>query len=726
MSDFDLNTVQRKAVEAVGRPVLIFAGAGTGKTRVLTHKVAYLIRNEGYEPEHILAVTFTNKAAQEMSDRVSRLVGVSSNRVRIGTFHSVCARLLREEIHRLGGVRDFVIYDVDDQVSLIKSILKDLDTSADGVSPQAVQARISLMKNRMEDPKQAARSGSSPVDQAVGEIYPEYERILNANHALDFDDLLLFPLRLFEEFPVVLEKYRNRFRYVLVDEYQDTNHPQFLFVRKLTEGHRRICVVGDDDQSIYGWRGADIANILEFESAFPDCEVYKLEQNYRSTRAILTAASSVVGHNRFRSEKRLWTEREGGENIGLMCTHDEEEEAEGILELMEKEILHHKRTFRDFVILYRTNAQSRALEEALRRRGIAYTIVGGIKFYDRKEVKDLLAYLRLIINPLDTVSLKRVINFPPRGIGTKTIEKCETFAAEASRPLFEVLESPDAMGLKGKQAAGLVEFYQTVVKYRQLRESLDASELAGVLVDELGLVRFYKEQGTPEAMERLENVHELVNSIHEFCTRNRGAGIREFLEEVSLLTDIDTWDDRSNCVTLMTLHSAKGLEFPVVFIAGLEEGLFPLARSLDDPRELEEERRLFYVGLTRAREKAYLHYATDRRRFLGVPAFGMASRFIHEIPENLIDAITFQSAVTKRYVKDEDTQRYALREVRTVTSFDDLKRGDKVEHRIFGKGVVTEVSGAGESQKISVRFQGNVQKKLIAKYANLQRLGAGS
>lgn len=722
MSDFDLNEVQRQAVEAVGKPVLIFAGAGTGKTRVLTHKVAFLVQQAGYKPENVLAMTFTNKAAQEMSDRVAKLLGLSFAKVRIGTFHSVCARLLREEISLLGGVRDFVIYDVEDQVSAIKSIMKDQDVSPDGVSPQAVQSRISLMKNRMEGPEEVARNGNSRLDEAVGEVYPVYERILSENNALDFDDLLLYPLRLFEEFPDVLNKYQNRFRYVLVDEYQDTNHPQFLFVRKLTQGHHRICVVGDDDQSIYGWRGADIANILEFESAFPDCEIFRLEQNYRSTRAILTAASSVVGHNQFRSEKKLWTRREGGENIGLMSTYDEVEEAEGILELMEKEILHHKRAFRDFVVLYRTNAQSRALEEALRRRGIAYTIVGGIKFYDRKEVKDLLAYLRLVINPLDTVSLKRVINFPPRGIGTKTIEKCEALARETSKPLFDVLETPDLMGLKGKQAAGLVEFYQTVVKYRQLRQSLDASELVSVLVDDLGLLSFYKDQGTAEARERLENVQELVNSIHEFCTRNEGAGIREFLEEVSLLSDIDTWDDRSNTVTLMTLHSAKGLEFPVVFIAGLDEGLFPLARSLEDPRELEEERRLFYVGLTRAKEKAYLHYATDRRRFLGVPAYGMASRFIHEIPEELIDPISFRSAVTKRYVKDEETQKYSLREVRTVTSFDDLKRGDKVQHDIFGRGVVLQVDGAGENQKISVIFQGNVQKKLIAKYANLQKL----
>ena len=722
MSRFELNDVQRKAVESVGKPILIFAGAGTGKTRVLTCKVARLIENGAYKPENVLAVTFTNKAAEEMRDRLEKLIGATSTRLNIGTFHSICARILRREIAPLGFGRDFAIYDVDDQVSLIKSIMNEIEVTGDGLSPKAVQGRISLLKNRLENPKVITGNTISPFEKAVARVYPVYEKKLRESNALDFDNLLLFPLRLFEKYPKILKRYQDQFRYVLVDEYQDTNRPQFLFIQQLTKEHKQICVVGDDDQSIYGWRGADIRNILEFESTFPGCEVYKLEQNYRSTQKILSVASSVIHNNQFRSEKELWTDKGEGESIGLMVTYDEEEEAEGILELLEKEILHHKRTFHDFVILYRTNAQSRALEEALRRRGIAYTIVGGIKFYERKEVKDLLAYLRIILNPRDTVSLKRVINFPPRGIGNKTVEKCEAYAAEKGIPLFDGLETPDVLGLKGKQAAGLVEFYQIVRKYRDLRSSLSASELAGVLVDELGLVSFFKDQATSEAMERLENVQELVNSIHDFCERNEGAGIREFLEEVSLLTNIDAWDDTSNCVTLMTLHSAKGLEFPVVFIAGLEEGLFPLARSLEDPGELEEERRLFYVGLTRAMEKAYLHYSTNRRRSSGAIGFGMASRFVHEIPKELLDHITFQSAVTKRYVREKDTGGYALKQVRTVTSFDDLKRGDKIQHRIFGKGMVLAVEGAGDSQKISVIFQGNIRKKLISKYANLKRL----
>lgn len=719
---FALNDVQKKAVESVGKPVLIFAGAGTGKTRVLTHKIAYLIQESGYKPEEILAVTFTNKAAQEMKLRVRKLLGLSSVGVNIGTFHSTCARLLRMEIAPLGFTQDFAIYDTADQQALIKEVMANLKLSLEGVTSRSVRSRISLLKNQMESPGKAADAASSPFEEIVAKVFLAYVNALKKNNALDFDDLLLYPLSLFDQYPKVRAKYQKQFKYVLVDEYQDTNRPQFLFVKALTENDNQICVVGDDDQSIYGWRGADISNILEFEKSFPDCEVFKLEQNYRSTETILTSAAQVVANNQYRAAKKLWTEGKKGEKIGLMQTLDEQEEAEGILELLEKEILQYKRTFRDFVILYRTNAQSRALEEAFRRRGIAYTIVGGIKFYERKEVKDLLAYLRLLVNPADTVSLKRIINFPPRGIGIKTVNKCETYAAKKGLPLVEVLQSPDVLGLKGKQATGLVEFYQIIKKYTDLMPKLSASELVGVLVDELGLVSFYKEQANADASERLENVHELVNSVHAFCEQKEDAGIREFLEEVSLLMDIDKWEDTSNSVTLMTLHSAKGLEFPVVFIAGLEDGLFPIVRSFDDPRDMEEERRLFYVGLTRAKERAYLHYATDRRRSSGVMGYGMASRFLQEIPEESLERIIFQSAITRRYVREKGSDSYTLKQVRTVTSFNDMQRGDRVEHKIFGKGMILSVDGAGENQKISVIFRGNVRKKLIAKYANLRRL----
>ena len=722
MSKLNLNDVQKQAVEAVDKPILIFAGAGTGKTRVLTQKIAYLITEKGYNPDEILAVTFTNKAAEEMRTRVQSLLGKKSMSLNIGTFHSICARLLRYEIAPLGFTPDFAIYDTADQDQLIKTLMLNLKLTTNGISPAAYRSRMSFIKSSMEDPSQLMKNGASPFDKSVAELYPVYKEALKKNNAVDFDDLLLYPLEIFKKHPKVLKKYQEKFKYVLVDEYQDTNRPQFLFVKSLSDTHNKISVVGDDDQSIYGWRGADISNILEFEKAFPDCLVFKLEQNYRSTANILSVAGAVVKNNEYRAKKELWTDQGEGEKIGIMETYDEMEETDGVLELIQKEIQQNKRTFQDFVILYRTNVQSRALEDGLRRKGIAYNIVGGVKFYERKEVKDLLAYLRILVNPVDSVSLKRIINFPPRGIGAKTVEKCETLAAKKGIPLLDVLETPDAMNLKGKQAAGLVEFYQLVQKYRGLKDKLDASELASVLVDELGLVNYYKEQGTDDATERLQNIQELLNSIHQFCKRDKNASIREFLEEVSLLTNIDTWNDSTNHITLMTLHSAKGLEFPVVFITGLEDGLFPIFRALEDPRELEEERRLFYVGLTRAMEKAYLHYAPNRRRSSGAVGLGMASRFLQEIPEEYLDRINFHSALTRRLVKDKSSNKYKLKHVRTITSFNEFERGDKVKHSIFGKGMILAVDGAGDNQKITVVFQGNIQKKLIGKYANLKLL----
>ena len=722
MSKLNLNDVQKQAVEAIDKPILIFAGAGTGKTRVLTQKIAYLITEKGFNPDEILAVTFTNKAAEEMRTRAQSLLGKKSMSLNIGTFHSICARLLRYEIAPLGFTPDFAIYDTADQDQLIKALMLNLKLTTNGISPAAYRSRMSFIKSSMEDPLQLMKNGASPFDKSVAELYPVYKEALKKNNAVDFGDLLLYPLEIFKKHPKVLKKYQEKFKYILVDEYQDTNRPQFLFVKFLSDTHNKISVVGDDDQSIYGWRGADISNILEFEKAFPDCEVFKLEQNYRSTANILSVAGAVVKNNEYRAKKELWTDQGEGEKIGIMETYDEMEETDGVLELIQKEIQQNKRTFQDFVILYRTNVQSRALEDGLRQKGIAYNIVGGVKFYERKEVKDLLAYLRILINPVDSVSLKRIINFPPRGIGAKTVEKCETLAAKKGIPLLNVLETPDAMNLKGKQAVGLVEFYQLVQKYRELKDKLDASELASVLVDELGLVNYYKDQGTDDATERLQNIQELLNSIHQFCKRDKNASIREFLAEVSLLTNIDTWNDSTNHITLMTLHSAKGLEFPVVFITGLEDGLFPIFRALEDPRELEEERRLFYVGLTRAMEKAYLHYAPNRRRSSGAVGLGMASRFLQEIPEEYLDRINFHSALTRRLVKDKSSNKYKLKHVRTITSFNEFERGDKVKHSIFGKGMILAVDGAGDNQKITVVFQGNIQKKLIGKYANLKLL----
>ena len=421
-----------------------------------------------------------------------------------------------------------------------------------------------------------------------------------------------------------------------------------------------------------------------------------------------------------RSKKTLWTEKEHGDKIGLMETFDELEEIDGVIELIQKEIHQNKRSFSDFVILYRTNAQSRAIEDGLRRKAISYEIVGGIKFYERKEIKDLLAYLRVLVNPSDTISLKRIMNFPPRGIGAKTIEKCENLAEVKNLPLLEILKIPEEMNLKGQQAAGLIQFYQIIKKYSELQTKLDASELISVLVEELGLINFYNEQNTEDSKERFRNIQELLTTINQFCEKNVDSTISEFLEEVSLLTSIDSWNDSSNHITLMTVHSAKGLEFPIVFITGLEDGLFPISNSFDDPKKMEEERRLFYVAITRAEEKAFLHYATNRRRSSGASGMGQPSRFVSEISSDFIERLNFQSAMTRRLVKEKNSDKYKLKYVRTITSFNEFERGDKVEHPIFGKGMILAVDGSGDNQKITVVFQGNIEKRLIGKYANLK------
>ena len=722
MKKFILNEVQKKAVESVDRPSLIFAGAGTGKTRVLTHKIAYLINEKGYNPKEILAVTFTNKAAQEMQNRVKLIIGDNIKSPNIGTFHSICARFLREEINLLGFTSNFAIYDTADQDMLIKSIINSKKISTNGITVPSFRSQISYYKSKLINPISFLEKSNNPFDVSLFKIFPQYMKELKENNAVDFSDLLLFPLEIFKNFPETLSKYQNKFKYILVDEYQDTNEPQFHFIKYLAEKHKNITVVGDDDQSIYGWRGADISNILNFEKTFPKCDVFKLEQNYRSSGNILAVATNVVENNKVRSKKTLWTEKENGEKIGLMETFDELEEIDGVIELIQKEIHQNKRSFSDFVILYRTNAQSRAIEDGLRRKAISYEIVGGIKFYERKEIKDLLAYLRVLVNPSDTISLKRIMNFPPRGIGAKTIEKCENLAEIKNLPLLEILNIPEEMNLKGQQAAGLIQFHQIIKKYSELQSKLDASELISVLVEELGLIKFYNEQNTEDSKERYRNIQELLTTINQFCEKNIDSTISEFLEEVSLLTSIDSWNDSTNHITLMTVHSAKGLEFPIVFITGLEDGLFPISNSFDDSKKMEEERRLFYVAITRAEEKAFLHYATNRRRSSGASGLGQPSRFVNEISSNFIERLNFQSAMTRRLVKEKNSDKYKLKYVRTITSFNEFERGDKVEHPIFGKGMILAVDGSGDNQKITVVFQGNIEKRLIGKYANLKPL----
>ena len=722
MSLKKLNKIQKAAVEANDGPILIFAGAGSGKTRVLTHKMYFLINKGLYKPENILSVTFTNKAAKEMKERVMGLLKKDDLPITIGTFHSVFARVLRVEAKHLKISPHFAIYDVQDQLDLLKVILKDKNITKDQVTPNQARNQISYLKNKMIMPEAQSRKARTIIEKKIVEIYSSYQKALRENDALDFDDLLLLPIELFDQNPKILAKYQRKWRYILVDEYQDTNRPQFYLLTKLAQKNEQICVVGDDDQSIYGWRGADVTNILDFEKFFPSCRIFTLEKNYRSTQQILDAATAVVTHNDQRAKKELIAENGEGELLGLFETRDELEEADAIISALEKEIKLNKRTFSNFAVLYRTNAQSRALEDSFRRMGIPYNLIGSVRFYNRKEVKDVIAYLRLVINLRDTVSLRRIVNFPPRGIGMKTMDKCVSQANADNIELFEVLKNADKLPIRGKQSESLVKFYKLIKKYYGLRNKLSASELSRSLIDEAGILNQFKNSKDEESKERYDNVVELLNSIDEFCSRKLDVQLSDFLEEVSLLSDIDHWNDSDNRVTLMTVHSSKGLEFPVVFISGLDDGLFPLYQSIEDKKELEEERRLFYVALTRAQERVFLLYATNRRRMGGENIVGMPSRFIGEIPPEFLDRIEFQSALTRRVVGGTLQKRTKIEITRTVTTFDDFKVGDMVEHSIFGIGKIMVLSGTGENQRVGVIFKDGTKKKLIVKYANLTKV----
>jgi len=716
-----LNNNQRAAVEAVNNPVLIFAGAGSGKTRVLAYKIAYLLDQGIVVPEDVLAVTFTNKAAVVMRERVTRLIKEKRVPLNIGTFHSICARILRNDIKHLGFTSDFAIYDATDQVALLKVVMADMGVPKNSIMPKTARNRISYYKNKLIAHDGAMKTARTVQDRTIVDIYKVYQKALKDNNALDFDDLLNYPLEIFEDHPKILGKYRKKWKYILVDEFQDTNRAQFLLVKILAEKHKQICVVGDDDQSIYGWRGADIRNILDFGKAFPNCEVFTLENNYRSTQQILTAATAVVENNKDRADKNLSAINGEGENLGLIETHDETEEADAVISALEKEIKINKRTFNDFAVLYRTNVQSRALEDSFLRNGIPYKIVGGTRFYERKEVKDLLGYLRLIVNLKDTISLRRVINFPPRGIGLKTVDKCVLQATKDKKELFDVLNNPEPMNIRGKQNESLIKFHDLIKKYNDLLTKINASELVRALVDETEMLKYYKRQDTIQDQERYANVMEVLNSVDDFMERNPGSLLHDFLEEVSLLTDIDEWNEDENHVTMMTVHSAKGLEFPVVFVTGLEDGLFPLSGALNERNLMEEERRLFYVALTRAQQMVYLLYATERRRTGSDSWAGLVSRFVREVPEQFLENISFSSAMTRKIVRTR-TGNLTMKVKRTVTTFADFKVGDHVEHAIFGEGEIMALSGSGENQRVGVVFKDGLKKKLIVKFAKLKKL----
>jgi len=698
-----LNKKQKEAVEKIGGPILVFAGAGSGKTRVLTHKIAYLIKEIGLPPKNILAVTFTNKAAQQMKSRVVDLVSEDITGISIGTFHSICAQLLRKNIHLIGYENNFIIYDQQDARSVVKSIIKSMNLDLKQYDPKSIHMKISNAKNSMQFPEYFKNTAENFMDEKFYIIYEEYQKTLKRNNSVDFDDLLVLPLKLFSDFPECLKFYQNKFQYVLVDEYQDTNKPQFEFVYSIASKHKDIFVVGDDDQSIYGWRGADISNILNFKDAFGGATIIKLEQNYRSTQNILETAWSVVSKNIDRAEKKLWTENKRGNFVSIITSYDERHEAKAIVD----KIKFHKNNLNEVAVLYRTNSQSRSIEDQLKRIPLAYNIVGGTKFYDRKEVKDILAYIRILVNSHDNVSFDRIVNFPIRGIGKVALEKIHHYADENKVSYYDSLNDLNNMGLSTKQSKELALFYNMMQSYKIRIPNEKGSTLTYDLLKELKLKEFYENLGTSEGLDRWSNVEELISSITDFEEENDDNSLIAFLENVSLLTDIDKWNESQKKVTLMTVHSSKGLEFDYIYIIGLEDGLFPLTRNYIDD-DIEEERRLFYVAITRAKKEVVLSSAKTRRRFGGSPTVSVKSRFLNDIPDDVIETSEIKNKTRNVMNRDDNYLK--------------LNKGTLVEHGVFGAGKIVNIEGVGDNSKLTILFANNITKKLIFKYANLKRI----
>jgi len=721
-----LNPTQSEAVTFGDGPLLILAGAGSGKTRVLTARIAYLVLKKGVDPGSIVAVTFTNKAAGEMRERLAHLIGDQARRLWLGTFHSLGLRLLRTEARSANLGSELTVYGDDEQLMLVKEVMKELSINEKTFSPRAVLSKINQAKNEHIDAAEYANSASDFLTDRVVKIYSLYQKKLRKMGCLDFGDLICEPINLLRSNPAILEKYQSRFRYLLVDEYQDTNKAQYLLTELLASGTRNLLAVGDPDQSIYAWRGADIGNILDFEKDYPDATVLRLEQNYRSTKNILSAANAVIVKNSRRMEKTLWTENPGGKQLVFEEAKDEYEEARFVVKRIKRILDANKNlTYRDVAVFYRTNAQSRVFEEMLIREGIPYTIVGGVRFYDRMEIKDAIAYLRVLANPNDSISLQRIINKPARGVGKVTLQSMRSIAAEEDCSLFEAFKSAHERDLfaKGKVKAYLdacADFSASVGK-------VPLHELALRLLEDSGYMLMYQEQGTEEAMERVENLFELISAIKDFEEANPEEGLAGFLDQVSLISDIDSYEEKAERLTLMTLHGAKGLEFKAAFLAGMEEGLFPHSRSLDDPEQLEEERRLCYVGMTRAKEELYL-FAARTRNIFGETRYQVRSRFIGEIPADLIsvegaeiERLKEVYSTDETYYTTEGSQEggaYAdeVFEVRTGPSF---RVGARVRHPSFGVGIVRQSSGSGEDAKVTVNFEKAGIKKLALKYAAL-------
>ena len=710
---------------------MIVAGAGSGKTRVLTYKIAFLIES-GINPYEMLALTFTNKAANEMKQRIRKLAGANAENLWMGTFHSVFAKILRIEAQHIGFDRNFTIYDDDDSEKVVEGIMKELGFSTDNPKPRTVNSYIKGLKNKLILPEDFV-TVSNPFEKIVAPVYREYQQRLIRNNAMDFDDLLINPILLFRGNPDVLQKYQNRFKFILVDEYQDTNRAQYEIVKMLATGHGNISVVGDDAQSIYRWRGAEIENILKFETDFTDTKVFKLEQNYRSTKSILSLADEVIKNNKRQIKKTLFTENEEGEQVSLTEVLSDRDEGAMIVKWILTEIPNRKLNFKDFVILYRTNAQSRVIEDALRTNSIPYIIVGGVKFYQRKEIKDVLAYLKVLVNPKDDEAMTRILKLRD-GIGEQTVEKIKNMAKEIAKSIAELLlamleENEGSTKKQSKIEAELMRVAGILKKYNEVKDGFSPSELARSVVDEIGILRELRNEGTDESMDRMYNVQELLSGISEYTDNNEGATLEGFLQEVSLVTDIDKYDENKNAVTLMTTHSSKGLEYPVVFITGLEDGIFPLSSSMLEQEEMEEERRLFYVAITRAMQKLYMTYALQRYRF-GSVSYQMKSRFINEIDTSKLKYVK-STAMTRHRSRSVQEEGSSIKyEYYKDAGKDDVlseifredvgvKKGSVVFHNNFGMGKVIDVTGRGDAKKAQIHFEKVGIKNIILKYANL-------
>ena len=760
-----LNPQQRAAVEQTEGPLLVLAGAGSGKTRVLTYRVAYLME-KGVAPWHILAITFTNKAAREMAERVHKLAGEASEDAWISTFHSCCARILRRDIEKLGYKRQFAIYDEDDRMTVIRAVAKELNLGDKEYPPKVIKAMISDAKNRMLTPTEWLKeSGGDFRSKKLYEAYRAYEQTLKGNNALDFDDLLIRTLELLTEQPPVLQYYQDRFRYILVDEYQDTNAAQYELVRLLSGNRHNLCVVGDDDQSIYGWRGADLRNILDFEKDFPECVTIKLEQNYRSTGNILDAANQVIAHNAGRKEKALWTEAEAGDRLALYHASDERDEAAFICQMSGK-LMRRGAAAGSIAVLYRANAQSRVLEDAFVRAGTPYRVYGGLRFYERKEVKDLIAYLRALVNPDDDVSVRRIINEPKRGIGDATVEKVAAYARENDMPFLSAVLDWENVSLSARPKKLLQAFAELMIDLTEQMYEMKPGEFLQTVIDKTGYVKALEESKDEDNETRLENIKELQGAVTEFEQHNPEGGLSDFLENVALVSDLDAMNENGGAVTLMTLHSAKGLEFDNVFLSGMEEGVFPITRALFDDQQMEEERRLAYVGITRAKKRLFMSHAYTRALYNTRNANPL-SRFVTEIPQRLIQEgvgrmearrvpppsrsgwaqparspynhtpgqggirgagdVQERKGVPRPQMNPNGVRLnipgvqkgFSGQPARGISLF---HRGDSVRHRTFGLGTVEEVTGAGGQQKVKILFDDGVERVFSAAAAPIMKV----